>query len=781
MSKLLFGRRAALTGYVDYVDANIVRGWAWNAATPKCRLTLDVFFRGVFLGRSRTGILRPDLRDDHGMADGCHGFLFHFPPDVKNCHLEMCHLKVTTSAPERVALMILADKERASAIYPDETDVRTFFGPLLKRIDQLSSEATNHKSDTRRPLVDRICAQALGLKASAFVEHLALKYSRPGPSVEPDKFWSWYLGHYCVERGPALAPLSAVDISLLIGPDQRHSIAARLCEPAPKRGNSGRYDWAIEGSRRLYVEDCLVDPETVTNLRNVPRWSRAQPFPLSFFLRRLLSESAMLQNFNTIGEIGRQDLYALAMVFGLRCPHYLAFLPSRWLHEMLLEGGGGSPFERALSRLFGDAYKIKSLTYRDIIRAQGFDVSSQTFIGRFYRGNRVLPRPTPRLVEVDVQVIGPFRRMLGLGESCRRLGEALRSSNWSINLVDYDVGISRATVSLADDLGALRPARINILHLNAEEIPEAIAYLPDLDAGSYLVAMPYWELNRPSAVHELGLALVDEIWVASSYLAAVFNTERVPVAKIGISYEACPILPARCTEFRARFGLARSEFVFVTTSDALSWVQRKNVLGTINAFQAAFESDEAVRLIVKTHNVTAALPAKQRALWSKISELCAEDPRLILINESFEPSDQKALLAASDCLVSLHRAEGLGLDILDALHAGMPVIATAYSGNMDYCTPETTWLVEYDMLPVETDQYAFVEAAHVWAEPRLASATLAMKDVYQAGPLGRAVKTDAARALVDAHASQNTITERVSERINAILKFIAADDGAFDS
>ncbi len=774
MLKSLFGRRSALNGYVDYIDANLLRGWAWNAATPNCRLTLDIFFRGIFLGQTRTGILRLDLRDDHGMADGCHGFLFHFPPDVQDCHLEPSQLRCATSAPERVPLIILANEARATEVCSDEPNVRTFFGPLLSNIDRLATGASNQDPDRRRPLIDQICAQVPGLKASAFAEHLALKYSRPGPSAEPYSFWSWYLTHYCLEKGPALAPLAAVDMNWLIGPDKRNSVAAKLCEPIPERRGSSQSDWAISGSRRLYVEDCLVTLEMVRDLRDVPLWSRSQKFPLSYFLRQLVFNNALLEKVDTVRETGRQNLYALAMVYSLRCPHYLAFLPSRWLHAMLKEGTSGSLFERALSRLFGDTHYLKSLNYREIIRAQGFDITSQMFANRFYRGNRIRPRSSRQLAEVDVQIIGPFRRMLGLGESCRRLGEALQASDWSINLVDYDLGVSKIATSSGADLAAFRPARIHILHLNAEEIPEAIAYLPDLDAKSYLIVMPYWELSCTSAVHELGLALVDEIWVASLYLAQIFDNTRVPVVYVGLSSEARPVPPGARLEFRARYGLAPSEFVYVTTSDALSWVQRKNVLGTINAFQATFKSDEAVRLIVKTHNLTAALPSKQKALWSIISELCAADPRLILINESFEPTDQKALLAASDCLVSLHRAEGLGLDILDALHAGMPVIATAYSGNMDYCNPETAWLVEYDLVPVEPDQYPFVEAAHFWAEPRLASAALAMNDVYQAGPTGRAVKTDAARALVDADASPSAITARLSRRISALMKKLSS-------
>ncbi|WP_158809694.1 hypothetical protein, partial [Beijerinckia sp. L45] len=282
-----------MTGYVDYVDANILRGWAWNATKPKCRITVDVFFRGVFLGRTRTGVLRTDLRDYHGMGDGCHGFLFHFPPDAPNPHLEPSQLKITTCAPERIALINLADETRADKVYQDERSLQTFFGPLLSGVDRLAICATSRDPGQRR-LIDQICAQASGSQASAFAEHLALKYSRPGPNADAPKFWSWYLSHYCLEKGPVLAPLSVVDIKFLSGPSKRYIVAAQLIKDEAKQGKSNRYDWAISGSHRLYVEDSLVDYKTIHRLREVPLLSRAKPFALSYFLLRFSSETRLL-------------------------------------------------------------------------------------------------------------------------------------------------------------------------------------------------------------------------------------------------------------------------------------------------------------------------------------------------------------------------------------------------------------------------------------------------------------------------------------------------------
>ena len=92
---------------------------------------------------------------------------------------------------------------------------------------------------------------------------------------------------------------------------------------------------------------------------------------------------------------------------------------------------------------------------------------------------------------------------------------ALRDTGHSVNVVDYDIGDSDLDSPVP--VGPPMNARLNILHLNAEEIPEAIAFLPDVFSSAPLVAIPYWELDRPSAVHRLGLELVDEVWVASHF------------------------------------------------------------------------------------------------------------------------------------------------------------------------------------------------------------------------------------------------------------------------
>ena len=172
-----------------------------------------------------------------------------------------------------------------------------------------------------------------------------------------------------------------------------------------------------------------------------------------------------------------------------------------------------------------------------------------------------------------------------------------------------------------------------------------------------------------------------------------------------------------CAAIRATFALRPQTFVYLTSSDALSWAQRKNPLGVLDAFESAFPGDEDVALLVKTRNLGGALTSSQLAIWNEIKAACARDARIVLVDDFLDPIAQRTLLAASDCYVSLHRAEGLGLDVFDAFDLGVAVVATAYSGATEYATPETAWLVPAIMTPVESSSYCYVRA-----RPRLGRA-----------------------------------------------------------
>ena len=143
--------------------------------------------------------------------------------------------------------------------------------------------------------------------------------------------------------------------------------------------------------------------------------------------------------------------------------------------------------------------------------------------------------------------------------------------------------------------------------------------------------------------------------------------------------------------------------MFLFVFDFFSVLERKNPLGLIEAFTRAFRPGEGPMLVIKTINGDS-----QR---STISKRCAPRRRagrdILVIDEYYSAEEKNALLGLCDCYVSLHRSEGLGLTMAEAMGLGKPVIATGYSGNLDFMTPENSYLVDYMMgaVPADCDPY----------------------------------------------------------------------------
>ena len=754
-------------GHVDHISDGIIRGWAWDPERPKFRLELDVFYRGIFLGQVSTGRFRRDLAE-HSIGDGRHAFVFHLPSDVP-ADVDVEKLCVATAGPEhRHALNLPGHlaRDRSHLLAPD---LREMLGSYLASLQAADDGPAQGKWVVgKRGRIATICAKDVDVDASAFVVHVARKHERPElQAQDPAELWRWYVGAYAVEHGPRLAPLSREDLEILRGRVGRRAPLRDCLEAGIRdRGIARSYALAVDASRRVFMEDCLIDARDIRKLRRTRIVDAFQAFPLSRFMTLLRHRTAVLRGMPSTSAEDRRKLYVVIMVLALRSPHLLQFLPSAWLRRLVEDR---STFDTTIPALFGPRCAIDKSRWLKLVSATGFDLETQTFSGRFYAGHRVLGgatiiAPTPT---VDVQIFGPIRCRKGLGESCRRIVQALRDTGYTVNVVDYDIGDSAGNPAVP--VAAPLAARLNILHLNAEEIPEAIAFLPDVFSNVPLVAIPYWELDRPSAVHRLGLDLVDEVWVASRFLADVFAGCGKPVHWIGMSYSNQRV-PAQSEReaVRAHFQLRPPTFVYLTSSDALSWTQRKNPLGVLEAFRAAFPSGEDVALLLKTRNLDGALTPSQQAIWDEIRAACGLDERVVFVDEFLEAYTQRTLLAASDCYVSLHRAEGLGLDVLDAFDLGVPVVATAYSGTMEYATPETSWLVPATLAPVDGSAYCYVEPGQLWAEPD--------RDVAHA--LMRAVRDDATRrreriaagkAAVAAGAGRDALASRLGRRIGELL------------
>jgi glycosyltransferase involved in cell wall biosynthesis len=238
----------------------------------------------------------------------------------------------------------------------------------------------------------------------------------------------------------------------------------------------------------------------------------------------------------------------------------------------------------------------------------------------------------------------------------------------------------------------------------------------------YNIALWYWELEKfPPRWHPC-FDYYDEIWTATTFCQSAFaQVSPVPVTKIGYPFfaEETP------TPDRDGFGLSRDDFLFLFNFDFHSVVQRKNPAGLIAAFARAFgPAKSGAQLILKSINA--------RHHPEKAAELrrLTENLNIIWLDEHLDASRMKQLFATADCYISLHRSEGLGLGLARAMSYGKPVIATCYSGNLDFTTAGNSLLVRHELVELEQD-YGVYEKGNLWAEPDLDHAAELMRRVYE--------------------------------------------------
>jgi glycosyltransferase involved in cell wall biosynthesis len=366
-----------------------------------------------------------------------------------------------------------------------------------------------------------------------------------------------------------------------------------------------------------------------------------------------------------------------------------------------------------------------------------------------------------------VNVVGFLRGELGIGESARLLTRALTAAG----VPHTDVSVDQHLLSRQNAPARLRPGPVydtSVICVNADLTPTISRSARGVIEGGYRIGMWYWEVEEFPASRHVGFAHLDEIWVATDFVRdAVERHSPIPVHVI------TPPLPQRGADpvrSRADLGLPDGP-LFLFSFDFLSTAERKNPLGLVTAFRRAFRRGEGPVLVIKSINAD-----RRPAEAERLRLTVAGEPDMILIEGYLDAADRDALVALSDCYVSLHRSEGLGLTMAEAMAWGRPVVATAYSGNMQFMTEENSFLVPWTPAPIPAgaDPYP---AGGIWADPDLDAAAAAMRSVIDypgrasakgaraAADIARLHSPEAAGRLVAARLAQVT-TERL-ERARA--------------
>jgi glycosyltransferase involved in cell wall biosynthesis len=799
-------------GLLDSLENNMLRLWVWYPGRPDEVANVEVVMNNRVVGQYRAGEFRADLLAA-GKGNGFHALNVDLRSALNQCEsFSIVEIEVYCVGEKRIKFGSLRFQRASSYTFMISSDIASKLRHVSELVVAQAFENERPVTPAAAPFVlagrtaEKLTQPVVGKpgphRLSKYADFVRYRFRSDGrfqtddTQADVDHYLKWYLEFYSVHRQGLRAPLSADDIAYLnevitLGGQQYHltrvswifmidnkSLLHGLDLKSADSYLGLVYWWAIERARSLFVEDCLVPNSYRSTLNEIRHVWRMQDFPLNRFLEVFFSRNTQWHFFSLEVADHRIILYVAVMLSALDYPCLLQYLPQRWMRILLTgETAEKSPFAIICKQVFGKSEHLaKLINFAETMRERGFDVGTQRNLVLSREGHRLLSAsfaPMPADAQaVDIQLIGPLRKASGLGQATRLSADVIIETGLSYSLFDFDLD-NPAPVGFSPEhnLSELAPAKINLIHLNAESAPLAFAFLPDVFTGSYNIGYFFWELDQPAKCHALGMELLDEIWVSSQYGVEIYKpTAKCPVVNVGMAFQEAAVPErARARQMvQSRLGVGPDDFVFFAAFDSFSYIQRKNPRAVVRAFLDAFPDDLQVKLVLKTHNKDFITDPVQIKIWRYLSDCADADPRIIIVNETLPYDELLLMKTGCDCYVSLHKSEGLGFGMLEAMHLGVPVLATNYSGNTEFCLPETAWLVDYKLIPLGPEDYIFVAPGQQWAEPKHDDAVRQMREIV-ANPAERDRRAAMAQEFVRANFSVKPISGRYRERLVEVL------------
>lgn len=369
-------------------------------------------------------------------------------------------------------------------------------------------------------------------------------------------------------------------------------------------------------------------------------------------------------------------------------------------------------------------------------------------------------RNTQCPLQGPVVISGLFRTASGIGESARICSKALQTLGIQHTNVDLSTNFNQIDIKAEHPVEAMPSALsgVLLLHFNAPETVHALTALRMMwPRRWHIIGNWVWELDGEPLGWRTASKFISEIWTPSEYSREALlkaTNKRVTV----VPYFVRSQQPQKLD--RAKYGIEQNEFLVLSMADARSSLHRKNLIGSINVFRNAFGARQGFRLILKTRNLR-----EDTAIGRMIFSAAREDSRITVIDRSIISSEVMELIDCCDVYLSLHRAEGFGLTMAEAMALGKAVIATGWSGNMEYMSNRSAALVSYSLVPALDKSGIYNPTVGTrWAEPDEAEASrllaLLAESPAERNRLGEAAR-DAINEKLSAKSYANALTKRL--------------------
>lgn len=367
-----------------------------------------------------------------------------------------------------------------------------------------------------------------------------------------------------------------------------------------------------------------------------------------------------------------------------------------------------------------------------------------------------------------VNLIGDIRAETGLGQSMRLLASALQKSGIPFVVVEV---VSAKGKQLARDnaqwehkMTAEPVYRINLIHINADDWAESYLMMPEaFFDGRYTIAYWLWELEEFPKRWIPCIDTVDEIWAPSDFICnALRKCSSKPIHCI--PYEISLQMPVLYG--RDYFGLEENAFYVLCMYDHKSVSERKNPDGMIKAFRQAFTPEHAnnhkIGLILKINH---AGPAEQ---LKRLQEQLKDYNHVVYLTENMNRAEVESLMAAADVYLSLHRSEGFGLPVAEAMFLGTAVVATNWSAPTEFMDAETVCPVPYSMIALDRQIGPYPKGAE-WADADVQQAAAYLRKLYEDKDFRENMVRRAAQS-IRKKLNGDLIGSKIEKRIRIILE-----------
>ncbi|KMQ67171.1 hypothetical protein ACM39_15470 [Chryseobacterium sp. FH2] len=373
-----------------------------------------------------------------------------------------------------------------------------------------------------------------------------------------------------------------------------------------------------------------------------------------------------------------------------------------------------------------------------------------------------------------VNMSGFFNAEIGFGEAIRSNLNALKKVGVPAKPINFNLNVRNrlndTSVSFDDNVNNYP---VNIVHLNMDAI---LSFLQEKSSdyfkGKYNIGYWAWEMEEFPDIYAEYFKFYDEIWTCSRYcLDSMSLKSPIPVVNIPHPID----IKTEDIDTNFETGIPDDCFNFLFVFDYNSLIERKNPVGLIDAYEKAFGiNNQKVKLILKT-----SLSNQHSKSKRKVVERIGDNKSIIYKEEMLRRPELLALINKADCYISLHRSEGFGLTMAEAMALGKPVIATGYSGNLDFTNTNNSFLVKYKMVKHEVD-LSVLPKNNYWSEPNTDHAAELMKFVFenqdQAFEIGKKAKED-----IQTYFSLEAIGTRMKTRLDIIEKTILSERDDFEA